>query len=398
MGNLHKSKASIIRIAVVTVGRSDFSILLPLCKELDADPKFDFGLWVGGAHYDQHSGNTIDEVRKTNLPIWHEIKTDCFGSTNSDIARIMAKQIEGFAEAAIKSGLPDIVLILGDRYEAVSASLALTPFNIPIGHISGGSVTHGAIDDAFRHCITKLSRLHFCEIDEYANRIRQLGEIDNSIHVVGALGLDGIQNHSPSSIENFCDNFGLPSVFQNGFILATLHPETYSIDLTGPMVQNMILSIEETDCPVIYTYPNADPNSDIIIDHIERAAEQNDYHVVVKNFGAEWFYTAMKFAKLVIGNSSSGIIEAGSFALPVVDIGYRQAGRYHGLNVVHSGITKPEILNAIRQCMGEHFNASLTDFQNPYGDGKTSQKIINILKNLNFAELQKLKIFADHQI
>ena len=387
-----------IRIAILTVGRSDFSILLPLSKALYADPEFDFGLWVGGAHYDAISGYTVDEVRKTGLPIWHEIKATHFGNDNAEIAKIMAQQMEGIAEALGKDKAPDIVLVLGDRYEAISACLALTPFNIPIGHISGGSVTHGAMDDAFRHCITKLSHIHFCEIEPFKDRILQLGEEPGCVHVVGALGLDGIISHEPSSLDTFCNHFRLPGEFKNGYILSTLHPETRSIESTQTMVQNMIFAVEKTEMPVIYTYPNADPGSDIIIRDIQHVSGQHPHHAVIKNFGSDWFYTAMHFAKLVVGNSSSGIIEAGSFQLPVVDIGARQAGRFHGKNVIHSDISQSGIMNAIKICLDKAFLTSLSTFQNPYGDGKTTEKIIHVLKSLELANLQKLKVFIDYKI
>lgn len=383
-----------MRIAVVTVGRSDFSILRPLCTRLHNDTAFEFGLWVGGAHFDPQSGETINAVRDTGLPIWAEIKSAHFAKTPLGTVLGMADQMAGFGRVADNTPRPDMVLVLGDRYEAIAAGLAMVPFNIPVGHISGGSVTEGAIDDVFRHCLSKIAAVHFCEIPEFARRIHQLGEDPRTIFAVGALGLDGIAENTPHSFEDFTTHFGFGSELNPGFVLATLHPETRAPEMTQAMALNMITVLENTGYPVIYTYPNADPFSDKIIDAIEAAAQRNRNHHVVKNFGATWFYTALSLAGLVVGNSSSGIIEAASFRLPVVDIGDRQKGRYHGPNVIRSGIDLNEIATAVAQAESPAMSARIAGLINPYGDGQTAKRIVAVLKKYYMNEEKTVKSFC----
>jgi UDP-hydrolysing UDP-N-acetyl-D-glucosamine 2-epimerase len=383
-----------MRIAVVTVGRSDFSILRPLCNRLRDDPDFEFGLWVGGAHFDKQGGETIAAVRETGLPIWAEIHSTDFSKTSLGTVLGMADQIAGFGRAAAGSPQPDMVLILGDRYEAIAAGLAMVPFNIPVGHISGGSVTEGAIDDVFRHCLSKIASAHFCEIPDFAKRIQQMGEAPQTIFTVGALGLDGIVGSTARSFEEFASHFNFGADLQPGFVLATLHPETRAPELTELMALNMIKSLEGTGLSVIYTYPNADPFADKIIAAIEAAALRNKTHHVVKNFGAAWFYTAMSHAGLVIGNSSSGIIEAASFHLPVVDIGDRQKGRFHGANVLHCGIGEAEITAAVTQAQSSGMGAAIAALVNPYGDGHTADRIIALLKKHYMNREKRIKSFC----
>lgn len=368
------------RVAVVTVGRSDFSILRPLCRRLVDAPGIETGLWVGGAHFDAQSGMTVNNVRASGLPVWAEIDAPPEERTPEGAARVMAAQIRGFATAAGRDR-PDLVLILGDRYEAVAAGLAMVPFNIPVGHISGGSITEGAIDDVFRHCLTKMAALHFCEIPEYARRIHQMGEPADRIFTVGALGLDGIRERSAQSLPELRARFGLGDDLGAGYALATLHSETRSLAMTDRMAAAMVAALEAAGLPVIYTYPNADPHADRIVAAIEAAAARNPNHHVVRNFGVDWFYAAMAHAGLLIGNSSSGIIEAASFRLPVVNIGDRQKGRFHGANVLHAAPDRDAILAAIGEARGPKMAARVAAFENPYGDGRTAERIVSVLRS-----------------
>lgn len=364
-----------VHIAVLTVGRSDFSILHPLVRDLCADPGFDVGLWVGGAHFDATSGDTAQDVRATGLPIWAELRATAFGAGPTTTIRAMAEQTAEVARVLDAGPRPDMVLILGDRFEAVAIGLALVPANIPVGHISGGSITEGAIDDVFRHCLTKIAAIHFCDVPDFARRIQTMGEDPARIFTVGALGLDGIARTTPAPLAEMADHFGFGADLRPGYVVATLHPETRAPDLTGAMAEAMIAALRADGRQVIFTYPNADPQSDVIIAAITRAAaETPDFHVV-RNFGLRWFYTALHHAGMMVGNSSSGIIEAASFALPVVDIGDRQKGRYCGGNVIHCGITQAQIASALAQAASDGMAHRMTGFVNPYGDGQAARRI-----------------------
>lgn len=384
------------RIAVVTVGRSDFSILRPLCELLQGAPDFDLTLWVGGAHFDATGGHTLGDIESSGLPIGARIEASDFGHDPAAIARNMGAQTAGFgaaATAAIAAGQrPDLVLILGDRFEAIAAGLAMVPFGLPIGHLSGGSITEGAIDDLFRHALTKLSALHFCDLPDFARRIRQMGEEPWRIFVTGALGLDGILARPIESLESMARAFGLDGL-RPGYVLATLHPETVAQDRTPGMAEAMVAALTASGRQVVYTYPNADPGADAIIRAIETAAAQSTNQHVVRNFGSRWFYSAMAHAGLVVGNSSSGIYEAASFGLPVVDIGARQRGRFHGANVFHSADDAGAISAALEQAVARA--PGLTSMTNPYGDGRGAQRVLAALGSLDWDRLSAAKPFLD---
>lgn len=388
------------RIAVVTVGRSDFSILRPLVQLLRATPGFDAGFWVGGAHFDPAGGMTLRDIEASGLPVWARVQAQSFGHTPAGTAAAMADQLRGFgaaAEGATAEGgagpRPDLVLILGDRFEAVAAGLALVPFGIPVGHLSGGSITEGAIDDVFRHALSKLAALHFCDLPEFARRIQQMGEEPARIFTVGALGLDGVRAAPPRDFAALRDQFAFDGL-QPGYVLATLHPETRSPALTRPMAEAMVAALAASGRQVIYTYPNADPGADQIIEVLQGAAAAHPGQFLVRNFGFAWFYTAMAHAGLVLGNSSSGIYEAASFGLAVVDIGDRQKNRFHGANVLHCGPTQPEIAACLAQATAPGMAALLAGFHNPYGDGRAAQRILRVLQDLDWAYLASPKRFV----
>jgi len=335
-----------IRVAVLTVGRSDFSILHPLVRALHEDDAFAAGLWIGGGHFDPSTGETRRDVQTSGLPVWAELSCTVFDP--AEINKAMAEQMQQVS-AALAATRPDLVIILGDRFEAVTIGLALVPHNVPIAHISGGSVTEGAIDDVFRHCLTKMAAFHFCDLPAFARRIQAMGEHPAKIFAVGALGLDGIVSAPQFSFAELAAAFDLPDHFENGFILATLHPETRALGSTQAMVDGLLAALDQTGQPVVFTYPNADPNADVIIAAITKAAGPR--LKVIQNFGLRWFYTAMAHATCVVGNSSSGIIEAASFGLPVVNIGDRQKNRYCAENVLHCAIDAQAIAKTVAQAM-----------------------------------------------
>lgn len=383
-----------IRTAVLTVGRSDFSIIHPLMTALVADPRFDAGLWVGGGHFDPATGLTRDDVMAAGLPVWAEIPCTVFETTPAATNLAMAEQMQGVG-AALAAQRPDVVIILGDRFEAAAIGLALVPHNVPIAHISGGSVTEGAIDDVFRHCLTKMAAFHFCDLPAFARRIQAMGEDPRRIFAVGALGLDGIRTAARYEFGDLAAAFALPDHFAQGYILATLHPETRAPAATQDMVDGLLAALADTGQPVIFTYPNADPHADLIIAAITQAAGHNPDLHLVKNFGRRWFYTAMEHATCVVGNSSSGIIEAASFGLPVVNIGDRQKNRYCEDNVIHAAIDKDAIAAAVAVATSPQTLAGLQGFTNPYGDGQAVPRVLAALGAVDWTRNHAIKVFSD---
>jgi UDP-hydrolysing UDP-N-acetyl-D-glucosamine 2-epimerase len=380
------------RIAVATFGRSDFSILRPLCQQLALESDFDVGWWVGGAHFDAPSGRSVAEIEAVGIPIWARIDCGVYDRSELGTVDMMAQQMTGFASAAAASPEPDLVLILGDRFEAVAAGLAMVPLGVPVGHISGGSITEGAIDDVFRHCLTQIAIVHFCDLPEFARRIQHMGEPPEHIFTTGALGLDAFVTAPRRPFAELTAAFELTGL-EPGYVLATLHPESRLPDATRPMTEALVDALRATGRQVVFTHPNADPGSDTIIEIIESAATGADIHCV-SGFGADWFPTAMAHAGLMVGNSSGGIIEAASFDLPVVDIGDRQRGREHGPNVIHCGRERSAIADGIDAATDPAFIA-LAATGNIYGDGRGRERVTTALRSLDWKHLRDPKRFAD---
>ena len=363
---------------------------------MHADDAFDVGFWVGGAHFEATSGRTVSDVEATGVPIWARVDTGEFDRSARSTVANMAAQMEGFADAVgvTPGGAPNLVLILGDRFEAVSAGLAMVPLGVPVGHISGGSITEGAIDDVFRHCLTKIAIAHFCDLPDFARRIHRMGEPPERIFTTGALGLDAWIHAPRHDFATFVAHFGLTGL-RPGFALATLHPETHRPETSGPMAEAMMQALVEADRDVVVTYPNADPTADRIIDVIEHFADAYERVHVVRSFGADWFPTAMEHAGTMVGNSSGGIIEAASFGLGVVDIGDRQKGRTHGDNVIHCGRDRSEIHRALDTVGSPDFRRR-TEAPNIYGDGRGAERVIAALRTLDRGSLAAPPRFAEY--
>lgn len=380
-------------VAVATFGRSDFSILRPLVARLVDTEGFRAGFWVGGAHFDEASGCTVRDVEASGLPVWARLEGagDYGDRSPLGTAGVMAAQLTAFARLA-DAQRPDLVLILGDRFEAVAAGLAMVPLGVPVGHLSGGSITEGAIDDVFRHCLTKISAVHLCDLPRFAQRIQHMGEDPATIVTTGALGLDALVAARPHPFEEFATHFGLAGL-RPGYILATLHPETRHAARTADMADAMVSAIARSGRQVVYTYPNADPGSDAVITRIEAAASAPDAFCV-RSFGAAWYPTAMAHAAMMVGNSSAGIIEAATFHLPVVDIGDRQKGRDHGPNVIHCDRDPASVAAAIERAGSAAFGPAAAA-GNIYGDGRGAERVVTALAGLDWDRLGAPKRFTD---
>lgn len=390
------------RVAIATFGRSDFSILQNLARKLHASPDFEVGWWAGGAHFEALSGRTIDDVLNSGVPLWGTVDGGSYERSELSTVEMMAKQLDGFghlaagrstelAERLPGAQRPDLVIILGDRFEAASAGLAMVPLRVPVAHISGGSVTEGAIDDVFRHCLTKIAALHFCDLPEFARRIQLMGESPNRIVTTGALGLDAFCATPIRTFAEFVGHFHFHGL-RPGFALVTLHPESQRPAVNRPMAEAMVEALAKFERQVVFTYPNADAGSDAIIEVLERAATRPGCYLF-KSFGADWFPSAMAYAGCMVGNSSGGIIEAASFALPVLDIGDRQSGRAHGPNVVRCGRQTVDISEALREITDPAF-ATRAAAANIYGDGHGAERVIEKLRNVDISMLRQPKRFA----
>ena len=309
------------KVGVVTVARSDYSIYLPVLKRLRQDPDVTLVLIAGGMHLSLEFGLTADLIEADGFSIDHRVEMLQPSDAPEGIAHSMGLGTMGFAQAYADSS-PDLLLLLGDRFEMHSAAVAALPFNIPIAHIHGGEVTEGAMDDALRHSITKMSHLHFVSNDDARRRVMQLGEEAWRITVSGAPGIDnlrGAELMDKTEMGALLD-FDLKSQP----LLVTYHPVTLENDDVRPQVENLLAALIDSGRQMIFTMSNADTNGRFIMGMINEFTKTCADAHVVKNLGTQGYYSLMSLAGAMVGNSSSGIIEAPSFGLPVVNIGSRQ--------------------------------------------------------------------------
>ncbi len=363
-------------IGVVTGTRADYGIYRPVLRAIEQSPDLDVRLLVCGAHLSSTFGNTVEEIEHDGFAIAERLRTLEADDSPAGITRSMSNGLKMFGNAFARFQ-PDILLVLGDRYEMFAAAAAALPFNVSIAHIHGGEVTEGAMDEAFRHAITKISTLHFATTQEYAARIRQMGENPDCIFVTGAPGLDNIQTVRMMTLHELEADLGLS--LTPAPLLVTFHPETLDYQNTEAKIANLLLALEQINRPIIITHPNADTYGRIIIDSIDAFASARANVCAVASLGTDRYFSLMAHAAVMVGNSSSGIIEAASFKLPVVNIGTRQKGRIRASNVIDVNCLADDILSAIEMTLSEAFRAGLADLQNPYGDGNAAGKIARVL-------------------
>ena len=361
------------RIAVVTTSRADFGVYRPLLHWLAESPETDLRLVVGGMHLRPDLGHTVDEIAEAGFPIAARVDHLGTGDAPLDIARAMARGTEGYAEAFAELA-PEIVVLLGDRFEMHAAGVAAQPFDLALAHLHGGELTLGAKDDCYRHSLTKLSHLHFVATDEFARRIRQLGEEDWRVTVCGALSLDNLDSIPALERPELERRIGL--TLDRPPLLVTYHPETFGDLEPGRQTAELVAALAALDIPVVITAPNADAGGREVRRRLEKFAETRDDCVFVENLGTPAYFSLMRAAAAMVGNSSSGIIEAASFELPVVNIGDRQQGRPRAANVIDTLCRSRPISEAIREAVAPGFRASLDGLANPYAQDRSAARII----------------------
>ena len=379
-------------IGVVTVARSDYGIYLPLLRKIQTDAELRLFLYVSGMHLSPEFGLTIEAIESDGFAVGERVEMLLSSDTPEGIAKSMGLGSVGFAQAYARFR-PDILLVLGDRFEMHAAVVASLPFNIPVAHIHGGESTEGLIDEPIRHSITKMSHLHFASTEFYARRIIQMGESPWRTVVSGAPSLDNLQQMRLLDAQEIREQHGI--VLGETTLLVTFHPVTLDYENTEMYVQELLAALEKTGFSVIITYPNADTQGRLIIEMIREFTSRIERSQVVVNLGTKAYFSLMNQVTAMVGNSSSGIIEAASVRLPVVNIGNRQRGRVHGKNVIDVGYSRTEILDGIMEATSPDFRISLEDLMNPYGDGHASERIVSRLKEVKLDEKLLLKRFHD---
>lgn len=374
-------------IAVVTGTRAEYGYLKPLMEAIEKDNQLRLIPIITGMHLLLDFGNTSTLVKK-DFPKSVKIPMDLHGDTLKDMADYLASGITNFAEY-FSTHRPDILIVLGDRSESLAAALAAIYLNIPIAHINGGDVTGTTVDESIRHAITKIAHIHFTHTARNAERVKKMGEDENRIFITGALTIDTIL-HAPLSPKVTIFNKYHLDPNQPTFLVVQ-HPITTLMDRGYTQLKELFLALGTLKKQTILLYPNCDAGSRKFIDLIKRY-EKTPYLHILRNIPHEDYLSLMKSVDLMIGNSSSGIIEAPSFKIPVINIGTRQQGRERSDNIIDIKPEKEKILKAIDFCLHDkNFREKLSKCENKFGDGYAAQRIVNILKSVEIGEKLILK-------
>lgn len=379
------------KICVVTGTRAEYGLLYWLMKEIQADANLELQVVVTGMHLSPEFGLTYKEIEK-EFPISKKIEMLLSSDTPIGISKSMGLAQISFAEAYTEL-CPDIVVLLGDRFEIFSAASAAMVARIPIAHIHGGETTEGAFDEAIRHSVTKMSHLHFVATEEYRQRVIQLGEGPATVFNFGAPGLDNISNLQLLSKDELENSIGFNLNKKN--LLVTFHPVTLEQSTAAEQFQQLLFALDGlSDTHIIFTKANADTDGRIINSMIDSYVTANSSRSVsFSSLGQLRYLSALQFVDAVVGNSSSGLIEAPSFKIGTVNIGDRQKGRIKADSVIDCSPSRDEINGALQQLYTPRFQASLREVKNPYGKGGASKKIAGVLRTHPLTGLLKKTFF-----
>ncbi|PID78218.1 MAG: UDP-N-acetylglucosamine 2-epimerase (hydrolyzing) [Deltaproteobacteria bacterium] len=377
-------------VMVLTTGRADYGLLYPLIKKIEKSEKSNLILCATGSHLSKFHGYTLDLIKKDNIAVDYQVDLKIGSDTEQDICSSISIGIQGFSEIFLKNR-PDVLILLGDRYELFCVAIPAVIYKIPIVHLYGGEVTKGAVDDSVRHCVTKMSSLHFASLEIYRKRIIQMGEFPDKVFNVGALGIDNIKNTNLPAIDELKSITGAD--FRKKIALMTYHPVTLDdYEETEKQINEILNAIKNCEICVLATMPNADSGNSLIFNSLKNFSEKYPQKLIlVKNLGQRIYLGAMKYCSLVIGNSSSGIIESPYFKTPVVNIGDRQAGRFKADNIIDCECQKEAIEKSVEKALSLEFRKKLEKMINPYGEGNTAEKILNVIDKTDFSDKNFLK-------
>lgn len=381
---LTRKELDMHNICVITGTRAEYHILFPLLKRIQESDQYDLKLAVTGSHLSDKYGNTYKDIENDGVEIAVKIPILSDDDSITEINYAMSKAIIGFDKFFSETKI-DLVFVLGDRYELLSAAIAAMNHRIPIAHINGGDTTEGAIDECIRHSITKMSSIHFPTCEPYRRRVIQLGENPNRVFNVGSLGVENtlsIKRMNKEALSN-----SLRFDLSGRFAVVTFHPVTLEQDTAGEEFRQLLDSLVDfPDLKIVFTKSNADTGGLLINGMIDDFAEKHsDRSVSVFSLGLVRYLSALSMADVIIGNSSSGIYETPTFSVPTINIGDRQKGRIQAKNIINCIPKHSEISAAIEKALSKEFRDEVRDTVNPYGDGNTSQRI-----------MEKLDYFFEH--
>lgn len=365
------------KICVVTGSRAEYGILRGLMKAIQNDLDLTLQIIATNQHLSKLQGETYQEIERDGFTIDYKVymAVDNAPDNANSTAKTISRGVAGFADA-FDELKPDLLLILGDRYEMLAVASTALIYKIPIAHLHGGEITEGAFDDAIRHAITKMSHLHFTSTEAYRHRVIQLGEQPDRVFNVGALGVENVMKTDFMSKEEIEQSLNFQ--LTDKCFLCTYHPVTLSNMSSETQVMSLLEALDDyKDYHIIFTYSNSDTNSQIIIKRIQEYVDQNPGRCMfIPSLGQRRYFSALKYVKVVIGNSSSGIIEVPSFGIPTLDIGDRQKGRIVADSVIHCGHSTNEIIDGLKKVVAYKSKK----IENPYYKEGTCDAILKVIK------------------
>ena len=385
------------RIAVATTSRADYGLLFWLLRAIDADAELELVLYVSGGHLSPEFGSTVHQIEADGFRIARRIEVLLASDTPTACSKAMGLALIAVGDA-LAEDRPDVLVLLGDRFEIVPMALAAVVHGVPVAHLHGGETSEGALDEYYRHALTKLATLHFPATEAYARRIVQMGEDPARVQVVGAPGLDHLHRTELLSRAALAEALGMP--LERPTALATLHPVTTERGQAAEQADALLAALQaEASLQAVFTKANPDAEGRAINQRVADAcaAEPTRFRLV-DNLGTQRYLSCLRHLDLLVGNSSSGLTEAPSFGLPVVNVGTRQRGRIAAQNVIHVGNDVDAIRGGIRTALSGAFRAGLDGLVNPYdphGDGRVSERIAAALKAFTRTAWDGAKRFHD---
>ena len=366
------------RIAVVTTSRADYSHLYWPLRELADRPEIELGIFALGPHLSPQFGATIQEIERDGFPIQARIECLLSSDTDTGMAKTIGVAILGLADA-LTAWRPDLLLLIADRYEMLAPAATALALRIPIAHIEGGEVSQGAIDDAVRNALTKLAHIHFTSTETARQRVIAMGEEPWRVHRAGAPSLDHLRRSTLLDRAALESKLGLS--LSSPVIVAAWHPVTILRD-TNAEADAFFAALAQSTGKLVFVYPNADAGGLALIDRARDLAATRPHAHVFVNLDAVTYWSLLSHADALVGNSSSGIMEAASFALPVVNVGMRQQGRERARNIIDVPANAAAIRDALDRALSPAFRKSLDGMTNPYGDGTAAQMIASVLSSV----------------
>lgn len=381
------------KICVVTATRAEYGLLYPVLKLINDDKELELQLVVSGTHLSYKYGYTKNEIINDGFSIAAEIDILQDSEKENDVSVVMGNVLIKFSEY-LKDNRPDIAIVLGDRYEMMAFATVFVNERIPIAHLNGGETTEGVLDEVYRHCITKMSMYHFVNCEIHRKRVIQLGENPDRVFNVGDTCIDNILSQKYATKEELKDLIGVEK-FPENIALVTYHPVTLEEDSVEQLKIILQVLQQHKEFFYIFTKSNADYNGNELNGYMEHEIEKWENAKLVDSLGRIGYISTLKFAKIMIGNSSSGLYEAPVFKIPTINIGNRQKGRVHGNTVINCEVSENAINNAILTALSEDFQDQCKKSENMFGDGHAAERIIKHVKDKLKGTIGLAKQFYD---